>query len=674
MRALPALLTSLLCMRAFSLEATLLPELESFFDEKPKSAVDKQLESAEKWLDDGEEKKAEREYIQILESHPCHPGALRGLKRIAKNAASRGESKRAIVLYQRLCACSPADVGLKRALARQFAKEGRTSEIAELEKECAGCSSGDRSFISGDLNEAESYYLAKLKEKPCDASTLNSLPALAQEFTELKKFDRALRLYEMRLDCSPDSISDLYQSARLLAWSGERKKAESRIEHLLQLEPENFDAEMFLATLYYWSRRYEDAAAIFKRYPASAIARVGLGKVELAQGNEELAAHFFESAVAIDPHSEEARVGLARARSAQVRFREGKPHLRYMVEHNPEFDHPWHVLWRVQKQTDPTLCIEGKLSQSIEGDDDVGDLVRTDGRNIKLGLLIPIDDPLRVDLFFSRFDQREEIIPQDDKIATSYGITSFEGKINYIFSDDFSAVLSGTIVHADQVGTAILAMVETTRFEPSIQFVYEHGRHSARLRGGYDSIVAKDFDLDIAYLLRVISYGISYQYEFPLALNPVAGISFSNGYYDDAIDNIRWAYSWFVQSNLPIFEDYLSVRYENETRWFDQDTSAYYAYLFYRQHEVQLRFYHLWRYRTYLELTYSHSWKHTRDESRVIGDLVIQTSGDTQSNKFEAAFGHRFRDLLLWEISGSYYVSNSPYRAASVKTSFTWEF
>jgi tetratricopeptide (TPR) repeat protein len=108
---------------------------------------------------------------------------------------------------------------------------------------------------------------------------------------------------------------DLYRRALAHAESGEYEEAEALYRNLTELEPENPNGFIGLASALIAQGRYDDAAAAYERAleisPNAVEAHIGLGSVAALQEDYEGSRHHYARAVELAPENPNAHWGLA---------------------------------------------------------------------------------------------------------------------------------------------------------------------------------------------------------------------------------------------------------------------------------------------------------------------------------------------------------------------------
>ncbi len=128
--------------------------------------------------------------------------------------------------------------------------------------------------------------------------------------------DRALELYDARLESNPDDVAALVQSGLLLSWRNEFAEAVSRYERALALQPGHPLASLERAKVLSWDQRFTEAVDAFRTYlvdhPDDLTARLGLARCLSWMRRFEESRREFDLILEQDPDNVEAMIGSAR--------------------------------------------------------------------------------------------------------------------------------------------------------------------------------------------------------------------------------------------------------------------------------------------------------------------------------------------------------------------------
>jgi len=160
----------------------------------------------------------------------------------------------------------------------------------------------------GKYAEAEAKYQAALKASPNDLTTLVSL---ARCYDRQDKRPQAIETYKKAIKHHPKSAL-AYNDAGLCY--GRQKNTEEAVKHLskaIELQPANVRYYNNLATVYVEAGRNDEAVQLLSRVNSPAIANYNVACVLHAQGKQDQAATYLQTALAQDSNLAQARELLA---------------------------------------------------------------------------------------------------------------------------------------------------------------------------------------------------------------------------------------------------------------------------------------------------------------------------------------------------------------------------
>ena len=135
---------------------------------------------------------------------------------------------------------------------------------------------------------------------------------------------------------SDPSVDDLLDSSRRMLAEGKEAEAEDRLRTLLVFSPDHVPALSLLGGILYYSRRYEEAEAVYRRQlrmdPGSAALHNNLASVLARQERYIEAIASAEKALEIDPVSAPACINLASIYTALGEPEQAMPHFRRAYE------------------------------------------------------------------------------------------------------------------------------------------------------------------------------------------------------------------------------------------------------------------------------------------------------------------------------------------------------
>ena len=136
------------------------------------------------------------------------------------------------------------------------------------------------------------------------------------------------------------TVDDLFQQARQLAFDGKRKEARALCMTVLERSPEYHDARLLMGRTYAWDGDYEAARreikAVVEIKPDYADARDALIDVELWSGNPEDALRYADEGLERKPDSDQFLYKKARALKAMGDLKGASEAARRSLEINPD--------------------------------------------------------------------------------------------------------------------------------------------------------------------------------------------------------------------------------------------------------------------------------------------------------------------------------------------------
>lgn len=125
----------------------------------------------------------------------------------------------------------------------------------------------------------------------------------------------ALQTADARLAQAPRDLEAHGWRARLLAWTGRWREAESEYRFVLAAAPHDVDILVGLAQLLSWQGRHAEALRLLDQAeelaPTRADVDIALGRVFHAKGDLKSARLAFQKALALEPGNQDAAAGLA---------------------------------------------------------------------------------------------------------------------------------------------------------------------------------------------------------------------------------------------------------------------------------------------------------------------------------------------------------------------------
>ncbi len=141
--------------------------------------------------------------------------------------------------------------------------------------------------------------------------------------------------FEAALKIDPKSAAAELGLARALARGSQLSAAGPHFERAAQLDPAYSDALLELADLYQGAKQYDEAAAIYDRFPNNAAAQERVGEILLTAGKHAEAIPHLETAVRLSPSSAN-RLALATAYFGKKELDKGVEVLNQALTADPD--------------------------------------------------------------------------------------------------------------------------------------------------------------------------------------------------------------------------------------------------------------------------------------------------------------------------------------------------
>lgn len=445
----------------------------------------------------------EKEINRIIESDKVK-GFLRDLYQL-KDESDQPE----IASYEETKRRSAEPRSEKREEIRKKKYDSQKEDIKALDKaiESESLDEGDENLKNGKLKKAYSEFKQILNQESCDEKDLNSLQRLA-EIWQFKKSKRrkALRMYRFILKCKPEDPEILFRTARLLAWEGKKKQAESMLRHLLEVSPTYMDGVSFLFNLYLNQRKWKKAEEVLQQYPHSPDekklrARLAFRRREFSSSEQQ-----YRELVEAEPEDIDSRRALARSLSGQNKFKESKKEYEILVKKEPKNQQNWVELMDVRSHTDVGISGEGNYTKGKENDPDLEAPVLTEYYTYgAVDFTIPILNRWRIDLkdLFYHSKQSDIYFP----LGLNYNVYVYGAQLtsSVLLWRSFKWELILRYLGARGYNNnAFFPFNSTSRFEPGTSFIYSTPLMYALINAHVESFVMKNFSTFRSQLMRTV--------------------------------------------------------------------------------------------------------------------------------------------------------------------------
>lgn len=527
----------------------------------------------------------------------------------------------------------------------------------------------------GNLLRAYQLFVSSLELDPCNGDALDGLRELGSRWSQIESRQSEIaNIYGMLNHCEPNNPDTLFYQGRALVRSGQWEEAEKVLKECLAIDPQYVDAEIQLAYLYLWQKRWSEAKKILSRYPCKLGAKLGLARAARYQGNYAEAKRHLQEILSKKPSNREARKEYAQTLYANRDYSEAEEAFSWLIDDDPSEGDYWPALFDMKSHTHCALKLETLYTYAKENDPSVRAPVVKDYYFYNaVHLFVPMTDHWRVDWKELYYHQREnDIFPP---LGVNYSVYLSGGQVTsrYFFAENWRWDLSARAFHAWGKQNATYPFQKTTRFEAGTKLLYNSERQLFSFDAHRESFIIKDFSKDISNLLRTDYLVGGYAYRFPWKLRHEVEAWITHVFIHDRLNNWENTEKATVRCNL--FSKYVTAIYRFEHGHFDRLSQNYYSFnqqlrnVLGARIEVPLVGSSSWK------TIYYHRWQSTYNLFQPIGNTVyVAAKQYLVANWVTSSLNIRYRDKIRVELEGHYFHDTLPYRDWGVKGSFLWQF
>ena len=220
---------------------------------------------------------------------------------------------------------------------------------------------------NGKINEALEMYNFLIKNKIYDPRILNNLGSI---YSQLKKFDKAILLFEESIKKFPNCLEAYPNLANVLLLKGKSNTAKNFLNKAIELNPKYLRPYSILAGIFVGESNLAKAEFFLRRSleinPKDINTLVNLACVLKDSGNPKQAEKFLKDALEINPRYDFALTNLGAVLNELERIDEGEQYLRKALEINPSspiaLNNLGNILSKKNKNAEAKLC----YSKAIE--------------------------------------------------------------------------------------------------------------------------------------------------------------------------------------------------------------------------------------------------------------------------------------------------------------------
>lgn len=288
---------------------TFIPEEEWITDFEARLALARILAYDDHTLDE-----SLKEYRIILKQKPDN--RLVHLE-MARVLIRKGDAKEALSILGSIQEMRPNDPETLVALADLEASLGHAARSRDLYMDAVRVSDqpeitklrfANRMNMWGDFHKAEAIYREYLKTHPDKREVPLQLAAVLRSS---ERYGESEGIYKLLLAESPDSKEILMGLAKLKFLEKNFDAAGKFVDRFLRLDPDAPEGLLLKADILFLQKRYEEAQSIYsillKMKCCHVKGLIGMGKVCLEQGENDLAQIYFDKAFKIAPKNVGAR-------------------------------------------------------------------------------------------------------------------------------------------------------------------------------------------------------------------------------------------------------------------------------------------------------------------------------------------------------------------------------
>lgn len=179
----------------------------------------------------------------------------------------------------------------------------------------------------------------------CQAQTLSPIKSKdelmreADQLTHQKKYEEAIKDYEILLSHYPDNVDFLWKLGNLYKSEGLNDNAIKAYKMALEHQPNNPDVNVSLAFVYLANHDQEASKELFLKAlahsPNYSDALAGLGRIAALQNNPKLAEQYFAKALDVDPNNNTALTYFGYFRMQQQNYAGAKTAFEKLLSEDP---------------------------------------------------------------------------------------------------------------------------------------------------------------------------------------------------------------------------------------------------------------------------------------------------------------------------------------------------
>ncbi len=527
------------------------------------------------------------------------------------------------------------------------------------------------------LVESYHFFSQILAISSCEPKALEGFREIGSRWSQIEERQpEEVVIYEKLNRCEPSNADTLFYLGRALARTHQWDEAERILKECLSLAPQYSDAEIQLAYLYLWQKRWDEAESLFAKYPTNSDAKMGLARAARHQGDRAKAKQHLQEILSEKPSHREARKEYATILYADMDYSEAESEFAWLVDDDPNPSEYWSHLFEIKSHTRYALWVETLYTDAKEDDPSLRAPVVKDYYFLNaVHLLIPLTNRCRFDLKQIYYHQREnDIFPP---VGVNYSAYLSGGQLtaNYFFAKNWRWDLFARTFYAWGNQNVRYPFRNTTRFEPGTALLYSSENHLFAFDIHAESFIIKNFARVDSRLLRTDYITASYIYRPSLKWKPEVEGAVIHVFIRDSLKNWQNTERAIARCGFPFFPKYVIAIYRFEHGHFDKLSQNYYSFKQQLRNVLGVRLHVPIAASVSWDTYYYHRWQTTYNLFQPIGNTVfVATKQYLVANWVTSALSVRYRDKMRLSLEGHYFHDTLPYRDWGLTGSFLWQF
>ena len=292
-------------------------QLIKYLEQNPED-ISKRIELAEKYVENGAQSQAIKQYEKVVEIAPDNAEAW---SRLAQLYSWNNAQVKVIDCYEKIIEICPNDTNALQQLGQFYTWENRQKEAIVVYHQLSGLNPGNLEYRE---KLAQLYSWNKMPQQAIreyekilarDSSDLVTMKKLVPLYFSAQKPDQGLSLLEKIAALEPDSLAIRRQLAQQYVWNNLQDKAIAEYKEILKRDLKDLELMEKLAQLYMWNEQPREAAILYRHIlkfkPDKIELHLMLAKALLWTNQGKLAEPHLKIVVDNEPNNQEALLTLA---------------------------------------------------------------------------------------------------------------------------------------------------------------------------------------------------------------------------------------------------------------------------------------------------------------------------------------------------------------------------